>query len=289
MAERNKDNLADALAALAAGHHEDDEHPTDQSAHDDSADHSEPEPARETPKPVSTKKLPPPMLPSKQAAAPAPPAKPARPDRPDRPAGPVPAPAVAKTTPPPVPTRSARPSAPSDAQPSQPAPPPPKRSARPDRPAAPGSPAIQSPGVVEAVVDAQDVYTDQTDTDASAAQEAEDDAAVLAPAAPFESLAHTPYEYKRPKRVPFHQTLSFKQTTIPIGLTLGALLPLVAVLPFVMNEDSAMGALREHIWFSSAFAAVGLLMLGYGVYQMFEVKKELERTPPAPAGAKKKR
>ncbi len=106
-----------------------------------------------------------------------------------------------------------------------------------------------------------------------AAEEAADDQAVLAPAAPIEFMAHRP-RIVRPKHVPLHKQMGFRQTIIPILLTLGVLLPAIAVMRYVMGPDSMIGSLAP--WYSYILLAVGALMLVLAVINMIQVKNQLD-------------
>jgi len=79
----------------------------------------------------------------------------------------------------------------------------------------------------------------------------------------------------RPKIVPFYQTLTFRRTTIPICITLGLLLPIVAVLTLLRGEETAIGALPR--WFTFILLGVGILMIGLAIVTMAQVKREMEQ------------
>lgn len=316
MAQRENDELADALAALAAGQAVPSEHSPD----DTGAHHAPPAEQPTAPAPSSAKvsrssdptknvtstrsnnaALPNSQTPGTQVSPskPATPARPAAPGqapvtsdakRPSTPPPPVsknrpnaparaaapsapPEPPASTTSVPTSPSRDTRAASPTAGRPAPPTAPPPvrPRAPGPARPAAPGLPNLTPPLATTPQPQADEAIY-ESDANADAQQEAEDDASVIAPAAPIESLAST-RKYVRPKVVPVYQTLAFRRTIIPICLTLGAALPILAVLTLVRGEETTIGAFPR--WFTFVLAGVGLLMGGLAFITMSQVKNEL--------------
>ncbi len=69
-------------------------------------------------------------------------------------------------------------------------------------------------------------------------------------------------------------SLNFKQTVIPIGLVMGVLLSVIAVLCFAAGPNSVVRLAGPVL--PSGLLVAGLLLLAVGVYFVFDVKRELE-------------
>ena len=83
--------------------------------------------------------------------------------------------------------------------------------------------------------------------------------------------------YRRPappprKRVHLSRTLGFKQTIIPVLLTMGVLLPAIAGWNFALGEESPIA---DAPWIPLTLLGIGLIMLVLGVITMFQVKHQL--------------
>lgn len=89
-------------------------------------------------------------------------------------------------------------------------------------------------------------------------------------------LAHTPTATRRKgPRPPIYATLGFKQTVIPILLTLGICLPIIALLCFTWS-DSVLGILGgEAPYIPITFLIVGIAMLAFAILNMIQVKRQL--------------
>ena len=80
-----------------------------------------------------------------------------------------------------------------------------------------------------------------------------------------------------PRRQHLAQKLYFKQTIIPILLTLGLICLAIPTLGLLSSQYSPFKALAE-IYFLATFWPLGLAFLTFGLLTMFSVKKEIE--PP---------
>jgi hypothetical protein len=101
----------------------------------------------------------------------------------------------------------------------------------------------------------------------------EDDDTLNLPSPSPESLA-----YRRnapgPKRQLASRTVGFKQTLIPILLTLGILLSGIAIWSLMLGEESPVATAT---WIPIALVAIGVIMLVFGVITMLQVKAQLDR------------
>jgi hypothetical protein len=98
----------------------------------------------------------------------------------------------------------------------------------------------------------------------------EDDDTLNLPAPPPEAFAHRPPP-PRPYR-PASRTVGFKQTMIPILLTMGVMLSGIAAWSFVLGEESPVAG---HAWIPIAVLAIGVVMLGFAVMTMLQVRNQL--------------
>jgi hypothetical protein len=105
----------------------------------------------------------------------------------------------------------------------------------------------------------------------------EDDDMLNLPAPSPEAFAHRP-ALPRPKRELLSRTLGFKQTLIPILLTLGVLLAGSASWSFAIGEESPISG---ELLTESSLLIVGLLLLAFGVFTMFQVRSQLNSATPA--------
>lgn len=254
MADKDKNDLADALARLAAGEHVEEPHDPDASHH--GHDSIEP-PPKIPPKPAQPQFRQTPGSPARPAGAnPPPPAQ-----------KPATAPANRTVAPGQMPARpaapAARPAAPIASASTEPAAPVAKRPATPTaRPATPAAPNLTPPEDLPPVDPTPDT------------QDAVDDDAMLAPAPDASVFAPKPRPAPRKARPPIFKTLEFRQTVIPIMLTTGSIMIIFSILPVVMGPDSAFADL--YIWLQIAMALFGLMLLGLAALNMMQVKKELE-------------
>lgn len=72
---------------------------------------------------------------------------------------------------------------------------------------------------------------------------------------------------------PLYRRLSFRQTLIPILLTLGVLLPVLGMLPFVVSADSPLAAVQSGV--AATFIVIGLAMLGLAIVNVIQVRHQL--------------
>ena len=101
-----------------------------------------------------------------------------------------------------------------------------------------------------------------------------DDDAVIVPAVAQTELAK-PHVHA-PRRQHLSQKLYFKQTIIPILLTLGVVCLIVPVLGLLASQYSPFKTLAE-MYFMATFWPLGLAFLVFGLLTMLSVKKELEQ------------
>ena len=251
MAEKNKDHLADALAALSAGeHHEPD-------PHDPHEPHASPPPApRQTaPKPAA----------GLRPAAPV--AKPIAKVRPTAPSAPVP---LGR------PIVSARPAAPASApvtaRPVIPAVKPPA-AGRAQSPTAPAPAAF-----VTGNEPPETALPPATENDWMGTAPADDDN-MMAPAPDASAFTAQSMSYKS-STARTAKTSDLKPTLIPILLTTGMLFLLFSALKFVLGADSPYAALP--VWVVGMVAGMGALLLGLGIFTMMQVKEQLARVTRRP-------
>jgi hypothetical protein len=82
---------------------------------------------------------------------------------------------------------------------------------------------------------------------------------------------------KAPPKPRTHLThkLEFKQTIIPVMLTVGAICLISAALPYLVAADSNLAAMKD-MSFVGTMLVVGLVFLVFGVLNAFQVKSTLE-------------
>jgi hypothetical protein len=76
------------------------------------------------------------------------------------------------------------------------------------------------------------------------------------------------------RRAPLSRTVGFKQTLIPILLTLGVLLPGLAGWSFALGEESPIATAP---WIALTLLGIGVVMLGLAAITMVQVKHQLDR------------
>jgi hypothetical protein len=276
---QDKDELAKLLGELAAGEHTDEE-AADQIDDDDQVGPlAEPAPPPPTQAPMPKAIPPAPIAKIEPRIPPTPPRPALKPPTP-KPVVPVPksaAPATPAATPLRPPVKPALPPRPAPVvQPMAPAPAP-KPAARPTpKPLLPPRPTptpIPTP-IPESPAASTPIIADEEEPERYSGT---DDDAVIVPAMAPTELArpHAPL----PRRKHLSQKLYFKQTIIPILLTLGLICLLIPVCGLVSSQYSPFKALAES-YFMATFWPLGLAFLVFGFLTMFSVKKELEpRTP----------
>jgi hypothetical protein len=102
----------------------------------------------------------------------------------------------------------------------------------------------------------------------------EDDDTLNMPAASPDLLAHRRPAPPPRKRVVLSRTVGFKQTLIPILLTLGVLLPGIAVWSFALGEESVIAGIP---WVAFMLMGIGLVMLALAALTMVQVKHQLDQ------------
>lgn len=295
MSEKKKsDVLADALAALAAGQHQEEEpQGSGIDAHADLAAAPElsatapPPPAAAPraggpPTPVPRSTIPIPRKPAPPASAQVEPT-PAAP----RPAGTAPAQSAASNPPrpqatppragaaapmrPASPNSRVRPSAPSQipvprtqdiSTPPVAAPPPPVEPPPPPLP--PAEPEL-TPEELAAAHEAEVAAEAE-----AVARVVEDDDTLNLPSLPTETLMAK--RRPSPQRQLASRTVHFKQTLIPILLTMGILLPALALWSMILGDESPIASDR---WIALALLGMGIVMLLFGVMTMLQVRAQL--------------
>jgi hypothetical protein len=107
----------------------------------------------------------------------------------------------------------------------------------------------------------------------------------MVPAAPMSSLGYGMEHHgmSRVKQLVLQRKLEFRRMMIPIYLTNGLLLVVIALLRFVIDPESVLAAVLAPIWAPVALALVGIAMLAMGVMTMLQVKDQLEKQAAAPA------
>jgi hypothetical protein len=269
---QDKDELAKLLGEMAEGEHAEDEHA--QADHDD---HVEPltEPAPAPPIPPS-KAIPPAPVAKTEAKLPPTPPRPAVKPIPPKPAA-APPPKVAAPPPasrpavkpalPPRPTPVAKPPAPALSKPAPP-PPAPKPLFTPPAQAAPLP--TPNPAPAAPLSQATPIIADEEEVERYSGT---DDDAVIVPALAPTELARP--RMAAPRRQHLSQKLYFKQTIIPILLTLGVICLVIPALGLISSQYSPFKTLAE-IYFMATFWPLGVAFLVFGLLTMFSVKKELE-------------
>ena len=104
----------------------------------------------------------------------------------------------------------------------------------------------------------------------------EDDDTLNMPAPAPEALAHRPLP-PRPRGELLSRTVAFKQTLIPVLLTMGVLLSAIATWSFMLGEESP---LASSAWITISLFVIGVVMLLFAVLTMFQVRHQLARPTP---------
>jgi len=104
-----------------------------------------------------------------------------------------------------------------------------------------------------------------------------DDDAVMVPAPAMETLGHI---HSKPTtthhaHLPTIKSVEARRTVIPVLLTCGLLLVIAATMRLVTSPDTPLRSLPP--WMSWAGYALGLLLWGVALINMFSVRKELQR------------
>jgi hypothetical protein len=258
--EKKKQDLADALAALAAGHHQD-EQPLSGSGIQHQEQYVEP------PKPISRSGAPVPQQ-GKPTSGVRPPPTPGQPRPAGTPAGSQP---VARKPAAPIrpssPTAKPRPQMPGGATPRAPVAPPP--------PPVQEAPPATDPLVVpeEPIAEDPEARAREIEAEAEAvAHVVEDSDELNLPAPPPEALGHVSAP-RKPKQLA-SQKVSFKQTMIPPLLTMGVLLPGLAVWHYALGEESPIAGSKLVPY---TLIIAGVIMLIFAVITMLQVRAQLAR------------
>lgn len=102
----------------------------------------------------------------------------------------------------------------------------------------------------------------------------EDDDTLNLPAPSPEMLAHRPLP-SRAKKELISRTVGFKQTLIPILLTMGVMMAGIAAWSFALGEESPVAAAA---WIPMAVLGIGAVMLVLAVITMLQVRSQLNKT-----------
>jgi hypothetical protein len=100
----------------------------------------------------------------------------------------------------------------------------------------------------------------------------EDDDTLNLPAPPPEALGHR--RAPRPQKVLASRRVGFKQTMIPVLLTMGVMLSGIAVWTFSMGEESPV---VDAPMIPLSLLILGIVMLGFAVFTMLQVRAQLAR------------
>ena len=96
---------------------------------------------------------------------------------------------------------------------------------------------------------------------------------MIVPAAPMSAFTYTPSHKPAAPKLPFYKTLNFRQTVIPILLTCGVMLLVMASLKFVVNPDSPLAALPG--WMPVVLVVIAAGLLAVAVLNMLQVRQQL--------------
>lgn len=129
------------------------------------------------------------------------------------------------------------------------------------------------PPPIEAVAD-EVVEIEEVPADPDAIYD--DGDAVIMPAPSADVFKSKPKPAPKPKKTKYTRTLEFKQTIIPIMLTLGAMGLLSAGLPFLVPASSGLATLKEQGMYLGVFAAAGAVFLAFAAMNILQVKSALE-------------
>ncbi len=274
MTQRNNDDIANALHGLASGEHVEAE-PVEGSgtgqAHHLEVTTTPPAPA---PPPAAVPPAArPPAVPFRATPKPVPPSAASSGAAPGQPRGAVP-PMRPRPQPQPQPPTSARATIPAGAPPAAARPTSPVQPGRAPRNTVPpgarpaplsGSPNLTPPGGAGAAPQSADVETTNV-------QPVDEDDRVIVPAAPLSAFG--PRAHARPAaRVPMFKTPQFRRTAIPVLLTTGVMLLVVAGLKFVVDPDSVLSTLS--VGTCLALAGVAVVLLGIAALNMALVRHQL--------------
>lgn len=253
MTDRNNDDVARALEALSSGEHQE---PTDH----DAADHIESPaaaPVRPAQRPKSSSAASASPKPTQQSSS-------ANRNSTSRPAAPQPSRPAAPASAAPTPKPAARPVAPAPAGKATP------------RPAAPSASPIARPAAPTA--GQRPAAPTQRAASQQAVPQAEpqivDDDAVIVPAPDASVFFHKPDYAAKPKRQAFGQSIRFRQTFIPILLTGGFIMIVLALLHFAWTGES--NPLSElPTWLLAVLVLFGLILWALAAANMMSVKSAL--------------
>jgi len=270
---QDKDELAKLLGEMAAGEHADAD-----AAHHEDDDHighlAEAPPTASAPAPPGTQPTPAP--PVAKAPSPLPPTPP-RPQLQPPAAKPASPPAQTSPLPPRPPVKPALPPRPAPV--AKPQPPVPAPTSKPlFTPPAPVNLPTPNPEPPAPIAAPTPILADEEEPERYSGT---DDDAVIVPAlAPSDFIPHRP---SPPRRQHLSQKLYFKQTIIPILLTLGLICLAIPTLGLLTSQYSPFKSLAEP-YFMFTFWPLGLAFLVFAILTILSVKKQLEpaaSTPPA--------
>jgi hypothetical protein len=113
----------------------------------------------------------------------------------------------------------------------------------------------------------------------------DDDDQVMVPAAPMSSLGYGMEHHgmSRVKEIVLKRKLEFRRTMIPIYLTFGLLLLVIASLRFMIDPESVLAVTLAPVWAPIVLALVGIAMISLSILTMLQVKEQLEKQAAAPS------
>ena len=109
----------------------------------------------------------------------------------------------------------------------------------------------------------------------------DDDDMLNMPTPSPEMLAHRPAPVRKPRELR-SRSVGFKQTLIPILLTMGVMMSGIAVWSFALGEESPVAAAPG---ITIGIASMGVVMLVFAVVTMLQVRHQLTESPAAKAAS----
>ena len=103
----------------------------------------------------------------------------------------------------------------------------------------------------------------------------DDGDAVIVPAPSAEVFRTKPKPTPKPKKH-YTQTIEFKQTIIPVLLTLGVIGLFSAAMPFVVPSGSPLSRMRDEMGVIGLLGGMGFVLLAFAAMNIMQVKSALE-------------
>jgi len=148
----------------------------------------------------------------------------------------------------------------------------------PMRPQTPGLPQSDTAAPPSAIPSSDWLSSPELPSSGMAEIVTTDDDAVMVPAPAMETLGHVhtkPDATHHRAHLPTIKSVEARRTVIPVLLTCGLLLVIAATMRLVTSPDTPLRSLPP--WMSWAGYALGLLLWGVALINMFSVRKELQR------------